>query len=75
MIMDWLGQVLKRFNELVPPPGEAGAEVAFVLNDAVVIVGIDEEHGKRGLTIKAVLGEPERLDITTGMLEEASSGA
>lgn len=71
--MDWLGDVLRRFNELVEPPGEIGDHAAFVLNDAVVVIGLDlNEDGERTVKINAILGEPERMDITTGWLEKAS---
>lgn len=46
---------------------EPGDEAAFVLNDAVVILSLDE---KRTLNIHVIAGEPDRLDITLHLIEK-----
>lgn len=72
--MEWLEAVMKRFKELVELPGEIGDTVAFVLNDAVVTVELDlNESGERTIKINTIAGEPERMDITTGIAQDVTT--
>ena len=46
---------------------EIGDQAAFVLNDAVVVLSMEEG---RTFKINVIAGEPNRLDITLDLLEK-----
>lgn len=63
--MDWLADVLQHAS--VSGEWEVGDMEAYVLNDAVVVVSM--EDGKE-LKIKVCAGKPTYLDITTNLTKE-----
>lgn len=66
--MDFLEKVFDHHKAECEKHGsmEEGDEFAYVLNDAVVVISLNDGQ----LKVNVILGTPERVDITTGMLEE-----
>ncbi|WP_163530978.1 hypothetical protein [Halobacillus ihumii] len=66
--MDFLSVVLKYVREEYGQL-EEGDEIAIVLNDAVVSVSLEDAT----LGVRVIAGEPDRLDISTGLIAEGDN--
>lgn len=69
---NFLYTVFKKFREEQDEHGdiEEGDQFIYVLNDAVIIIGL--EH--RELKVNVVAGVPTRLDIDTNLIEKDDGG-
>ncbi len=62
-----------------PDWGRVGDKAVAVVNDAVLIVSIDEERFGRRVSRKVMVevlaGKPDVFDITLGLVEDGSDGS